>query len=90
MIELAQSDDGRLILGTDTPFSSDIKFIAYYREQRLLSLTFEDDDSCLLPVEISLSCREKMERAPSMIVLEVLASQPEPLGYIVPVVQVEG
>ena len=88
MIELAQSDDGRLVLGTDEPFPFDIKYIEYYREQRLFSLVFENDDSSLIPVEISAFIGETVERAPSMIVLEVTKGHAEPYRYIVPLVQV--
>jgi hypothetical protein len=39
MIVLGQADDGRLILGSNEALPGDVKYVEYYREQRLFNLT---------------------------------------------------
>lgn len=88
MIQLGQSPDGRLVLGLDQPLSSDIKYIEYYSEQKLFSLVLEDDESLLMPCEISKETTPLVQRSASVIVLEVFANEDEPEGYIVPIIQI--
>ena len=88
MIELAMADDGRLILGVNEPLPADIKFVEYYADMRLFSLTYENEDNVLMPYEISTDIAPLVRRTSQLIVLEIAQDGGEPAGYTVPLIQV--
>lgn len=82
--------DGRLILGSNQPFPADVKYVEYYREQRLFSLVFEGDeeDSSLMPCELSPETAAIVHSSPSVMVIAMAETGMAPYGYTVPLVQI--
>lgn len=94
MIRLGQSDDGRLVLGSNEDFPGDIKYVEYYREQRLFNLVFDtpDEQSDLMPLELCDKTAAIVHGSPNIMII-ALANQPkgpdgQPYGYMVPLVQI--
>lgn len=92
MIRLGQASDGRLILGSSQPFPADVKYVEYYREQRLFSLVFEEngdgEDSALMPTELSDEVAAIVQASPSVMVIAMAQGECEPFGYAVPLIQI--
>ena len=88
MIELAQAQDGRLILGVNEPLPADIQFVEYYADMRLFSLSYENGESALMPLEIPPQIAPLVRAAAQLIVLVVENGVLEPVGYNVPLIQV--
>jgi len=82
--------DGRLILGSNQPFPADIKHVEYYREERLFSLIFdnEEEDSTLMPCEISAETAAIVRASPNIMVIAMAEAGKEACGYLVPLVQI--
>jgi hypothetical protein len=94
MIRLGQADDGRLVLGSNEAFPADVKYVEYYREQRLFNLVFntEDEENDLLPLELSEKTAEVVKSSPNIMII-AMADGPKdeagsPLGYMVPLIQI--
>ncbi len=91
MISLAQnSKDGRLILGSSQPFPADVKYVEYYRDQRLFSLVFDttDEETALMPCEITDNTDKTVRVSPNIIIIAMAEPGVEPYGYMVPLIQV--
>ena len=90
MIKLGQSKDGRLVIGSSEEFPADIKHVEYYKDQRLFSLVFEgdDEDSALMPCEISKDVDGIIRKSPNILVIAVGQKGIEPYGYTVPLIQI--
>ncbi|MFA5593169.1 MAG: hypothetical protein WC989_07635 [Micavibrio sp.] len=90
MIRLGQSMDGRLILGSSQPFPADIKYVEYYREQRLFSLVFdmEEEESALMPYEITCETADIVTASPNIMIVAMAEPGAEPYGYMVPLIQI--
>ncbi len=90
MIELGRAADGRLVLGSSQPFPADIKHVEYYRDQRLFSLVFEteDEQSQLMPCEISPQVAATVQSAPNIMVIAMARPGQEAYGYTVPLIQI--
>ncbi len=90
MIRLGQADDGRLILGSNEAFPADIKYVEYYREQRLFNLVFDtpDDQGALMPCEVCPRTAALVRASPSLIVIAMAENGGTPYGYAVPLVQI--
>ncbi len=90
MIRLGQSDDGRLILGSNESFPADIRHVEYDRALRLFNLVFdtEDDQSALMPCGICCRTAALVEKSPSLIIIAMAEKGASPYGYIVPLVQI--
>ena len=90
MIRLGQSMDGRLILGSSESFPADIRYVEYYKEQRLFSLVFDTDDeeSALMPCEISTETASIVQSSPNIMVIAMAEAGSEPYGYMVPLIQI--
>jgi hypothetical protein len=94
MIRLGQASDGRLILGSSQPFPADVKYVEYYREQRLFNLVFEggvvaaDEESALMPTELSADVAQIVQASPSVMVVAMALGGCEPYGYAVPLIQI--
>jgi hypothetical protein len=90
MIRLGQAMDGRLILGSNEPFPADVKYVEYYKEQRLFSLVFdtEDEQSSLMPCELCPRTAAIVKASPNIMVIAMAEAGMEPYGYMVPLVQI--
>ena len=94
MIRLGQASDGRLILGSNQPFPADVKYIEYYREQRLFNLVFEggaekgSEESALMPMEISEGTASIVQTSPDVMIVALAQEGCEPYGYAVPLIQI--
>ena len=90
MIQLIKSGDGRLILASNQPFPSDIAHVEYYRDLKLMMLTFEgeDDGDMLMPSEISDDVAKVVTASPDVIVVTMEGQGSEPYGYITPLIQI--
>lgn len=90
MIRLGQAKDGRLVLGSNEAFPADIKYVEYYKEQRMFSLVFDTDDeqSELMPCELSPDTAAIVHTSPNIIVIAMAENNTNPYGYIVPLVQI--
>ena len=94
MIKLGQADDGRLVLGSNEEFPADIKYVEYYREQRLFNLVFDTDEesSDLMPLELCDDTAAAVHGSPTIMII-AMAGQPkgpdgQAYGYMVPLIQV--
>ncbi len=90
MIRLGRAEDGRLILGSNEAFPADIKYVEYYREQKLFNLVFdsEDEASALMPCEISDKTAAVVQSSPNIVVIALVTGNAEPYGYSVPLIQI--
>ncbi len=89
MIQLGQASDGRLILGSNQAMPCDIRYVEYYREQRLISLVFENEEQALMPLEIPHDITAIVETSPTLIIIELgLENGIEPMAYDVPLIQI--
>ncbi len=90
MIRLGQAMDGRLLLGSSEPFPADVKYIEYYKEQRLFSLVFDtdDDESSLMPCEVPNDVAEIVHKCASIMVIPLAEAGIEPYGYMVALIQI--
>ena len=82
--------DGRLILGSSESFPADIRYVEYYKEQRLFSLVFdtEDEQSALMPCEICPKTAAIVQSSPNIMVIAMAERGSEPYGYTVPLIQI--
>ncbi len=94
MIRLGQADDGRLVLGSSEDFPADIKYVEYYRDQRLFNLVFDtaDEDSDLMPLELCDKTAAVVQASPNIMII-AMAGRPkgpdgQAYGYMVPLIQV--
>lgn len=90
MIRLGQAQDGRLVLGSNEVFPADILHVEYYRDQRLFNLVFdtEDEQSALMPCELSENTAAIVQTSPNVIVVAMIEEGAEPCGYSVPLIQI--
>jgi len=90
MISLAQASDGRLVMASSQPFPADVRHIEYYREQRLFCFVYdtEDEQSALMPCEISPETAAIVQASPNVIVVVMAEPGTEPYGYTVSLVQI--
>lgn len=82
--------DGRLIIGSNQPFPAYVKHVEYYKEQRLFSLIFDNDDeeSALMPCEISQVSAAIVQASPNIMIIAMAEGGKEPYGYMVPLIQI--
>lgn len=90
MIQLVQSQDGKLVIANNRPFSDVVKRVEYFRDLKLLMLSFEDneDDSELMSYEIQDSVIPLIQNAPDIVILELKSGAKKQVGYLAPLVQI--
>lgn len=90
MIQLGQTDDGRLIIASNQELPSKIKRVEYYREQKLFTFAFEDEDEedILMPYEVSDEISDIIKGSPNVIIIAMAEEGQERLKYLVPLVQI--
>lgn len=88
MIQLIQSNDGRLILASNQPFPADIQRVEYFRDLRLMMLSFEEEKGdSLMPCEIDSDVAKIIEASPN-IIIAMKEEGVEPYGYQVSLIQI--
>lgn len=89
MIRLGQAEDGRLVLGSNEPFPYPVRHVEYYKEQRLFTLVLdcEDEESILMPCEVSAKTDAAVRLSPKIMVI-AMADGDKPYGYSVPLIQI--
>ncbi len=90
MIELGRLKDGRLLIACNEDMPTDIIRVEYYREQRLFSLVYEneEDDGEIMPVEIPYEINDIIKNSPNIMVIAMASQNAKPYGYQVPLVQI--
>ncbi len=90
MIKLAQSKDGRLIIMSNQPFQSNVSRVEYYRDQKLMMLSFQHDENAsdLMPCEISAEVDEIIRQSPDILVIAMAGKDTPPYGYEAPLIQI--
>jgi len=90
MIRLGKATDGRLVLGSNEEFPGDIKYVEYYREQRLFNLVFDtpEEQSSLMPCELDTGTADIVQSSPNIMVIAIAGNGGNPYGYMVPLVQI--
>ena len=90
MIRLGQTGDGRLIVGGNQDFKHDIMRIEYYREQKLFNLVYDtpDDESDLMPCEITPEIAKIVEASPEVIIVCRGQNGQVDSAYQVPLIQI--
>ena len=90
MIQLAQSGDGRLIIASNQPFPSTVQRVEYFRDLKLLMLSFEGQEECsdLMPCEIEESVAKIVQASSEIIIVSIKNDGTQPVGYIAPLVQI--
>lgn len=90
MIALGQSESGKLVLGSNVALPADVKYVEYYRDQRLFNLVYDTDEeeNALMPTEISAKTAEIVQASPNIMVISVSEMGSEPYGYMVPLIQI--
>lgn len=90
MIKLGQTDDGRLIVASNQPLPSKIKRVEYYREQKIFTFAFEDEEEedILMPLEVSDEVSEIIKGSPDVIIVATASEGEEPSKYLSPLVQI--
>jgi len=91
MIKLARASDGRLIIISNKKFPADVSRVEYYREQRLLMLTYKDNDhseSDLMPCEINSEFDQIIRQSADVLIIAMASKGKPPLGYETSLVQI--
>ena len=89
MIQLGQTNDGRLVIASNQPIPSTIRWVGYDRAQKTLSFTFEDENAeeMVLPHEISRKTSDIIKENPDVIVIAPTQKEQKPTRYISPLIQ---
>ncbi len=90
MIELGRLKDGRLLIACNEELPADILRVEYYRDQRLFSLVYENDeeDGDIMPIEIPFEINDIIKSSPNIMVIAMAQQGLTPYGYQVPLVQI--
>lgn len=90
MIQLIQSSDGHLVIANNKPFSNVVERVEYFRDLKLLMLSFEGDEenSELMSHEIQPHVIPLIQNAADIVVLNLDAKAYKQVGYLVPLVQI--
>ncbi len=77
------------MLVSDQPLPDIVKRVEYYREQRLFMLIFFDSqlDDELMHYEITSDMAYSVEKTPNIMIYSLFPDH-DPIGYVVPLIQV--
>lgn len=89
-IELGILHDGSVMMVSDQPLRDFVCRIEYYKDQRLFMLVYdgEDLDDELMHYEIPYDMKMHVEKSPNVILYSLYPNR-EPIGYKVPLVQID-
>jgi hypothetical protein len=90
VIQLARNKEGKLIILSNQPFPADVRRVEYYREQRVMMLTYKDPnhEGDLMPCEISEETDRIIRNSPGIMVIAMAGGDEAPYGYEAPLVQI--
>ena len=90
MIKLGRTDKGHLVLHSNETLPSKVKRVEYYREQKLFTLSFEDEEEedRLMSYELSDDIAELVKASPDVIIVALTKEDEDPEKYLCPLVQV--
>ena len=90
MIKLGRTEKGHLILASDAPLPGKVKRVEYYREQKIFTLSFEDEneEDRLMSYEIPDDVSEIVKSSPDVIIVALTEEDKDPEKYLCPLVQV--
>lgn len=90
MIQLAQNEDGRLVIASNEQFPSEVRRVEYYRDMRLFVLVYKEEEhgSDLMPCEVSEETAVQVAKSPDVIIIVMADKSRKPYGYQVPLVQI--
>lgn len=90
MIKLGRTDDGRLIVASNQPLPSKIKRVEYYRDQKLFTFSFEDEqeEDILMPYEVSDEISDIIKSSPDIIIIVQSEEDKDIDKYLCPLVQI--
>lgn len=88
-IELAQLQNGGLVIISDPPFERPVCRVEYYRDQHLMMLVYEapDDEGDLMPCELSAPAIQKVENSPHVLIVNQTGDH-KLHGYDVPLIHI--
>lgn len=89
-IELGVLHDGSVMMVSDQPLPDMVCRIEYYKDQRLFMLVYDDEQigDDLMHYEIPSEMKPHVERAPNVILYSLYPNR-EPIGYKVPLIQID-
>lgn len=89
-IEIGILNDGNVMLVSDVPLPNIVCRVEYYRDQRLFMLVYDENEANndLMHYEIPERMKVPVENTPNIIIYSLFPNH-EPIGYKVPLVQVE-
>lgn len=89
-IELGILYDGSVMMVSDQPLKDFVCRIEYYRDQRLFMLVYDDTNfgDELMHYEIPHDMKPLVEKSPNIILYSLYPNH-EPIGYKVPLVQID-
>jgi hypothetical protein len=89
-IEIAHMRNGALALLTDDDLPARVKYIEYYREQRLFQLVFDESTvpDMLVTREMDDNASRIIQSAPDMMVVVMAPQGGSPYGYDAPLIQI--
>lgn len=90
MIRLGRTEKGHLIIASDEPFPSRVKRVEYYREQKIFTLSFDDEEEedRLMSYEVTDEVSEAVKGSPDVIIIAMTGDDKDPEKYLCPLVQV--
>ena len=90
MIKLGRTEKGHLILAADEPLPAKVKRVEYYREQKIFTLSFEDEEEedRLMSYELPEDISEIVKSSPDVIIVALTEEGQDPEKYLCPLVQV--
>ncbi|MEM9468658.1 MAG: hypothetical protein AAF988_00685 [Pseudomonadota bacterium] len=90
MIRLGQTKDKKLIIVSNQDLPANVRRVEFYKDLKLFMLVYDNDDeeSDLMPCEISDDAAQKVADSPDIIVVAMAKECTEPYGYHVPLVQI--
>lgn len=90
MIRLGRTNKGHMIIASDEPLPSKVKRVEYYREQKIFSFAFDDEneEDMLMSYEVSDEISDIIKASPDIIIVAMAEEGQEPSKYLSPLVQI--
>lgn len=88
MIQLAHAVDGRVLLASNHDFPSKIRRVEYFRDLRLLMLSFKCGQDELMPLEVDEKLQTAVRSNAEITILQIEKEGDPPEEYTVSLVQI--